>query len=185
MKMQKILSTIAAVGLVASSNAAFAVPGNGNGSLSNPNASSAASKEIKIFVKSRVRITGFSDFEFSDWKIGDGDITHTDDVCIYANSAAGYNVAATSTNGAFNLSSADNTHNLPYALDWNDGAADEALAYGVTTTNNFTNASRVSANCGGGDNSALKLTILATDLQQAPGVDSAYIDTVTITVTPA
>ena len=182
MKMQKILSTVAAVSLVLSSNLAVAAT---QGSLGAANGTSAGSKEIKVFVKSRVRISGFDDFEVSDWKIGDGDINHTDDLCVYANSAAGYNVTASSTNGSFDLSSADNAHDLPYSLQWNDGSNDTALAYNTITTNNFTNASTTSASCAGGDNSALKLQILATDLQAAPGVDSAYIDVVTITITPA
>mgnify|MGYP003334459343 FL=1 len=180
--MKKILSTVAAVSLVISSNASFAAT---NGSLSDPNGDSIGTKDITVFVKSRVKITGFDDFEVADWKIGDGDVNESDAVCIYANSAAGYNVTAASSGDGFNLRSSDNVHDLPYSLAWFDGTSAISLSHGVATTNNFTNYSRTSADCDGGTNSELRLSILATDLQAAPGVDSAYIDTVTITISPA
>jgi len=156
------------------------------GTLSAPNGTSSGQKTIiVIYITSKVKITGFEDFEVSDWKIGDGDINHSNDLCVYANTQNGYNVTATSSNGSFNMSSSDNGHDLPYSLAWNDGSTDTPLAYNTITTNNFANGYRYDPDCFGSSNSTLKLTILATDLQQTPGVDNAYIDVVTITITPS
>jgi hypothetical protein len=153
------------------------------GSLSGPNANSFGSKQVTVFIKARVRVSGFEDFEVADWKIGDGDIDHSDDLCVYANNAAGYKVIPTSTNFSFNLRSVDNSHDLAYALTWNDGTNDTPLSY-ASSSPAFTNHSYNSASCSGGTNSALKLKITATDLQATPGVDNAYIDVVTLTVLP-
>jgi len=173
------ISTTACLALSSASSSFAAV----QGSLSAANATSFGSKQVTVFVKARVRVSGFEDFEAADWKIGDGDIDHSDDLCVYANNAAGYKVIPTSTNFSFNLRSVDNSHDLPYALTWNDGTNDTPLSY-ASSSPAFTNHSYNSASCSGGSNSALKLKITATDLQATPGVDNAYIDIVTITVLP-
>jgi len=154
------------------------------GLLSDANLASSGEKRFIIFVKSRVQITGLDNFEHENWVIGDGDIVNDDDLCIYANSAVGYKVLATSTNYGFNLKTTENQHELPYQLKWSDGTSEELLSY-ATTSQPFSNASRTSANCNNGTNSTLKLTILESDLEVAPSIEEAYTDIVTITIMPS
>lgn len=174
-KMNKLLSTMAALGLVMSSNAAYSAPNGNYGNNSN------ASAAISLTIPSRVRITGLDDmtFDMSGYG-GTGDLTVAEGVCIYANTPT-FGINAESAQGTaagdFELDSAGTK--LTYSVDFSGNALTEG-----TTTTGLSGHSTTSVVCSNTDSHTVTLTIAEADLIAAPQSATAYTDTLTITVSP-
>ncbi len=153
---------------------------------------STGKKTITINVKKKIKISGLEDVEFGDWKIGDGDQINENQICIYSNSASGYQVIANSTNsdvdGEFAMTS-DTDTKIKYELKWYDNTANSLTPEGIlltegSATTEFFNAERYSVDCASGKNSKLELKIASSDLEQVQGSETEYSDTLTLTVSP-
>lgn len=110
--------------------------------------------------------------------------------CVYSNSAAGYTVTPSSPtsilgdSGSFALKlNSDTTKKLKYVVFVSDtptGLDGTQVANGASSAT-FTNSS-LSRACTGGDNAAVYVQILKTDLDKVPA--GTYSETLTLTVAP-
>lgn len=154
-------------------------------------ATSTGSVDISVKKPARVRISALDDLSLASWVTGDGDVTLTDDVCVYSSRAnGGYTIKATGsgTAGAFTLANGTNT--LPYSVVWNSGGVGSLANTGTalvadTTSGALTKAARDSSSCNGatpGPTARLVVGMTATDLDSI--VDGDYAGTLTMLVSP-
>ncbi|MDW3094790.1 MAG: hypothetical protein R8G33_03870 [Gammaproteobacteria bacterium] len=178
--MKNLLKTTALVtGMIATSGLMAATDGVVGGT-------SVGTLDIDVTVGDSVRISGLNDLiaTFD----GTNDIVHNDTACIYRNGTGLYQITAVGDGGVsgtdFSIDDGINPA-IAYSVNWNDEAIPGA---GVPVTSGTpvvgqTGADTSSTTCGNtGLNSAVQLTILASDLVGAP---SGLLEgTLSITVSP-
>jgi hypothetical protein len=125
-----------------------------------------------------VQITGFTDIHFGTWS-GSGNLVSTNSLCVYNTVDVNYNVTATAAGGVFQLVNGSNT--LDFSVRFKkSGGSYTNLPY--NTPIGFDNANTSSANCSGGTNATLEVTIQESALFAArPGT---YSGTLTILLEP-
>ena len=165
-KLKQLGHGIALASLLAAAGTAY---GATQGDLG---ATSTGSLDLEVVIPALVRVSNLSDVDFGSYD-GEGDLSETQQICVYSNATDGYNLRAESVNvGGFALDSGSNT--LSYSV----------TIGGVALTENslvaMTGANTTSVNCGGGGDTAMVLTIAEPDLQAAPS--GTYTDTLTLYV---
>lgn len=175
-KINKLVSAMAALGLVMSSNSAFAA-GQGN-----MGASSSGNSDITLTIPKRIKITGLDDFAFGTLAVGDEDgITVSDNICVYGNTPT-YSVTA-SSNGTVGFAlqgqAAGNTDELAYSVDWGG----VSLAEGTASTG-LADHARKKSDCTGTGDSEITVTLSITNDDILAVRDDSYADQITFVVAP-
>lgn len=177
--MKTLRTLIAAALIAAPMTSAFAASQGVLGTTS------TGSANIRATVANLASITNLNDFVFPTWT-GAGDLTLSDNVCVYVNNRGGkYQVTATG-NGRNGFSLADGAgNNLAYEAQWNvrASAGGDSLRNG-NTLRNRDNADTGSIDCSSGRNlnSALTITLREAALRAAPA--GTYNGVITLTVAP-
>lgn len=136
-------------------------------------------------------ITDLNDLTLTNWLQGDGAVTLTDDLCVYATGInGGYTVTATGSGagGAFTLASGPNT--ITYTVRWNSGGVGNLGNNGVNltpgvTSNRRRNASLDSVNCTGANpGPTARIIVRVTNGQMAGALKGIYTGTTTLLITP-
>lgn len=161
---------VAALGVAATANAAQ------DGNLG---ATSAGESVVTLIKDNAVMITDVGDLDLGTHNSTAGDLTASDDVCVF-NSSGTYSVTVTSTSSAFNLVDGGNT--IPYSLSWIDNVATVPSPVVYNTALTGMQGDTNSTSCGGGTNATFAVTVAANDFNSAP--PGSYADTMTLTVTP-
>lgn len=150
-------------------------------------ATSTGTSVVSVTIDQMYQISGMADFALGTYG-GTGDLTGSDDVCIYTNDAAAtYNVTITdnSTLSAadFSVENAGDTADIPFTVSWNDvsGTVGQVAATYATPLAS-TGANTASTNCGGGNNANLAVNILEADLQAAAA--DSYSSTLSVLIEP-
>ena len=129
-------------------------------------------------VMADVQITKLDNLDFGTWG-GSGDLDQTDQICIYNTVDANYKVSASTPAGAFRLNDGGNV--LPYEVRF-QGSSGGFVQLNYNSPTAFTAANTSSANCGGGTNATLKVTVTESALSSAtPG---NYSGTVSLLLEP-
>jgi hypothetical protein len=140
---------------------------------------------INASVPNRIEISGLTDVSLLNQDPSVNAVS-SQTVCVWSNSSTrGYNITATgnSTAGSgFNLASAAGS--VPYAVNWTDAKATSATLVSGTNKTGF-KSTATSPDCSSGPAAAeaLKVTILAADLQSMQGA-TTYTGTLTLVVAP-
>lgn len=169
MKKTTLIKTLAATGILAVSSGAMAASDGTAG------ATSTGTAEVSVTIADIVQISDMNDFAFGNYS-GTGNLSDTDDVCIYRNGTGDYTVTATGsgTGNAFTMT--DSTDTIAYSVSL-DGTA---LTAGTSVNQSGADAS--SADCGGTPNKTLAVSISEADLQAAQA--GSYTGTLTLLVAP-
>lgn len=174
MKMFKTLMVGAVATLSATS--AFAATETGLGPTS------TGTSLIELDVLEEVRINGLEDISLSQYVPGGGDITGTDDVCIYYNNGNDVQMTWTSANGSFVLDNAGET--IPYAVEFDISTTGTYSGVTYNTPATAVGAADTVNGCGGLFPSTYRVTV--TDTGSPLGVSNGtYADTLQILVEPA
>ncbi|MDF1822938.1 MAG: hypothetical protein P1U64_15270 [Alcanivoracaceae bacterium] len=171
MKAAKLVSLVAAAGLMASGSAMAATQGT-------VGATSSGSSIVSILIPDLIRITNLADITFADYN-GDGlDRTLGSPACVRTNGATTYGIVATSANGLYELnpSLGTTTTTIPYTVTW--GGTN--LAYNTNLAAQGVDSTTLGACTAVADK--LQVTITGANLDAAEA--DSYQDTVTLTVTP-
>ncbi|MFZ5724457.1 MAG: hypothetical protein ACOY33_12465 [Pseudomonadota bacterium] len=140
----------------------------------------SATVTLTINIPTVARISQLNDIPLGTWS-GVGNMTGSDTLCIYRNSAGLYSITATGSGagGAFTL--ANGAATIPYAATWNDGTGAAALTTGVALANR-TNAWTAGDGCNGGvsNNATVAVTVTAASLAAAAAT-GAYTGVLTLT----
>jgi hypothetical protein len=124
-----------------------------------------------------VQITKLDDLSFGSWG-GTGNLEQTDQVCVYNTVDANYAVSASTPSGFFRMNDGGNV--LPYEIRF-QGSSGGFVEIDNSPTG-FTAANTTSANCGGGTNATLKITVTESALSGAsPG---NYSGTLSLLIEP-
>jgi hypothetical protein len=154
-------------------------------------ATSTGSVDIAVTKPARAKISNLSDLTLASWVNGDGDVTLTNDVCVYSSKAnGGYTIKASGSGASSAYTLANGSNLIPYNVTWNSGGVGALANTGTalaanTTSSPLTHAARDSSTCTGatpGPTARLVVGMLATDLDSA--VDGSYDGTLTLLVTP-
>ncbi len=169
-KLQQLGQGIALASLLAAAGTTY---GATQGSLG---AESTGSLDVTVTIEERVQISGLNDIALGTYS-GAGDLSGSDDFCVYRNGTGFYTLEVGSqnpaTSGAFRLT--NGTAFIPYSVSVNG----TSLLHGENVEGTG-HASSVT--CGSSTNASLAVEVLASDLQAAPS--GAYADTITLVVSP-
>ena len=150
-------------------------------------ATSSGSKDISVTVAKMTRITGLEDYTVN-WKVGDGNLEDSDNVCIYSNTGSDYKITASSSNGSGDFILKSGSTELDYQVSWTDSSGasfDDGDGLSEDDqSSTFNNASTTSSNCSGGNNATVSIKVLASDLEAVDGTSTAFEDTLTLAVAP-
>lgn len=138
---------------------------------------------LTLSVAEIVRVSSLDNVTLGQWS-GTGDMTGDETFCVYSNNdSAGYSVNFSSPNqsgGAFRLVNDSGTEFVDYELEFADSVLGAGVSVGAAAIAG--NGSNVAADCAGGQNARLSVTVLEGDLGGA--TPDSYSDTVTILVAP-
>ena len=147
-------------------------------------ATSTGSVTITATVPNRARISGLTDVSFASVDPA-VDAASSQGPCVWSNtSTRKYTIVATGNGTANAFTLTDGTVTVPYSVGWaaTSGATTlTSLATG-TASAAFT-ATGTNITCSGGADSTLKVSILASDLQNMVATNT-YNGTLTLVVTP-
>lgn len=146
---------------------------------------SSGDLDITVNVADAVRISGLNDLTATF--DGTNDVVLSDSACIYRNGTGLYEITAVGDGGTgtdFSITDGASPA-IAYTVNWNDQAVAGAgvpVTSGLAVTGQ-TGADDSSTTCATtGLNSAVEVTILATDLIAAPS--SSYVGTLFLSVSP-
>lgn len=169
-----MISAAAALGMVAAATANAA----SQGSLG---ATSQGDLTITLKVDALVQISDLNDISLGTFD-GTTDLSGSDNVCVYSNNG-GFNITATGsgTSSAFTLAGGGTT--VPYAVEWanSSGASSGTEMFAGRPLNGQT-AKFAGADCGGGTNTTVLVSVSQADLSSAPS--DAYAGVLTLLVAP-
>jgi len=172
--LKSFLAGAALVGMALSGVATAATDGQlGTTSTGNLN--------VTLGVPDMVKITDLDDINLGTFS--GANMTGADDVCVYHNGAATYNVtiSGTGAGGAFALKDASGLNTIPFSVTYGDGSSVQVATPSVVLTNRQ-NASTTSVSCNSGTNATLSVNVLAVDAAASPV--GTYNETVTLLVAP-
>jgi spore coat protein U-like protein len=171
MKAAKLVSLVAAAGLMASGSVMAASQGS-------VGATSSGTSVVSILIPDLIRITDLADISFADYD-GDGvDRTLGSPACVRTNGATTYGIVATTANGGYELdpSLVATTTTIPYTVTW--GGTN--LPYNSNLAAQAVDSTSLGACTAVADK--LEVTITGANLDAAEA--DSYEDTITLTVTP-
>ena len=139
--------------------------------------SSTGTSVVTIIKENAVQISNVNDLDLGTHATLSADAVLSDDVCIFS-STVGYNVTATSANGAFNL--ADGANTIAYSVTWTVGVTTAPMVYNTAITG--LSGDNTSLTCSTSTNATFEATVASADFNAAnPGT---YTDTLTLLVAP-
>lgn len=148
-------------------------------------ATSQGDIQISAGVPDLVKISYLDDLSLGTFS-GTGDLTGSDDVCVFSNNG-GYNIdaAGSGTGNAFELTGGSTGSTVPYSVEWGNTAG-AASGSAVTPSTGLTGVtgSFTTPSCQGGSslNATLMVRISEADLSGAAA--DTYTGTLTLTVSP-
>ena len=175
-KLNKIVTSVAFAATLFAGNAMAAV----DGSLG---VDSTGKSDISLSIADRVQISDVHDIALGAWG-GSGNMTGAADFCVYRSGGDNYQLTLTADTGAFQVSSATTSDNIPFTAqvdDDLDASNGESLSYATASSVALVGSNAL--DCGGSDNAQLYVTFAASDLQAASTAND-YQATVTIFVEP-
>lgn len=137
---------------------------------------------VSARIDSLVQLSNVNDIFLGNYS-GNGDISATESLCVYRNNTGSYQVTALGSGVSNAYSLQANGSELPFALFWNDGSGDQAMAPN-TALNNQQNTFTANTHCnnGGNNNVSIRLQASANDLSQAPA--GLYQGVITFMISP-
>ena len=149
-------------------------------------ATSTGSFDVSVEIPPRVRISGVADIAFGTWS-GTGNLSQSDDVCIYSSEASGlYAVTVTGSgpSGSFELSDGG-SGTIPFSVAWNDqtGTTGNSAVSATTPLTSQSGACDKSTSCSSGcgsNNANFEVTIDQSDLASA--TTGSYSATISILI---
>lgn len=151
-------------------------------------ATSSGSVAISITKTARARISNLNDLTLSSWEEGAGNVSLTDDVCVYSTRPNGsYKVRADGSGAGSAFTLANGANLLAYTVTWNSGGVGALANTGTTLTSTVTspallNASTTSPTCTNGDTA--RLIVSVSSLAMTSAVEGSYVGTLTLLVSP-
>lgn len=142
----------------------------------------SATVTLTINIPTVARISQLNDIPLGVWS-GVGNLTGSDRLCIYRNSAGLYTIKATGSGAAGAFTLANGAATLPYTVTWNDGTGAVAMTTNVALANRA-NAWTAGDGCNGGasNNATVAVTVTAASLAAATATGS-YSGVLTLTYT--
>lgn len=143
-----------------------------------------ASGSVDLDIALLFRISGIGDISFPSY-IGHGNVSQSDDVCVWTNAASGgYKVTAhgSGTSSAFVVSKqGDATKTIPYSVSWTTSAGTISLTANVTS-GDLSGANTVSSSCASGPATpaTYSISMLESDILQVPA--GSYSGIVTLVI---
>lgn len=134
----------------------------------------------RIRIQYLIRISGLDPINLGTFD-GVSDSRGGDDFCVYSNNASGiYSVTAYGQGPGGDLLLSDGGHNVPYVLEYDDGAGFAPQPANTPITR--ANAHAGAPDCGGASNAAIRVTVGAATLRDAPA--GTYADELVLVVAP-
>jgi len=142
-------------------------------------ATSTGESSVSVTKQEVVMISDIADLDLGTMDNTSTDLLAFDEVCVF-NTTANYQITATSSNSAFQLSDGG-TGTIPYSVEWADSTGSPTpMSYGSAVSGLL--GDQISTNCGGGTNARFSVSVLAADFNNAdPGT---YSDTLTLMIEP-
>jgi hypothetical protein len=147
-------------------------------------ATSTGTTDVSVTIPDRVRVSRLDGIALGTYG-GSGDMSGVDDLCVFRNGSGSYKIQLDSANpgGANEFQMKNGTNFITYTVKFDDDAdASDQLAVTSGTEISGLTGHSTSASCGAADNGQLRIDVLEVDLLAAP--PAAYLDTVTLLVTP-
>lgn len=145
---------------------------------------SQGSITINASVPNRIEISGLTDVSLLNQDPTVNAVS-TQNVCVWSNTSThGYNITASGsgTSGAFTLSGGSST--VPYSVNWTDAKGTSSNLLAATNVPGFkSTATNPTCSSGPAGAEALKVTVLAADLQSMQAA-TIYTGTLTLVVAP-
>ncbi len=176
--MRRAAASLAAVSLLM-----LAAPAN-SASDGSMGATSNGSSSVSVTIPSLVRITGIADLTIASYSSPSS--FAADDVCVYSNTAVGYDITATSSEGSFVLTNTGPpATQIGYAVEWNASSGQTsgtALTYNTALTGQSTGGANPTCGNVGGANASLIVRVTDSDLGTAPA--QTYTGTLLLLIEP-
>jgi len=129
-----------------------------------------------------VQISRLDNLNLGTWD-GVNDIQVTEQFCVFRNGSGGFSIMTNSANasgGNFNLTGAST---VPYTIEYAQSGGYFSVAPGVRLSSGTTGfVGEGTRNCGGANNTSIRVTVDAADLAGQPG--GSFSDTIILTVEP-
>lgn len=144
-------------------------------------ATSQGSLNITLTIDPLVQISDLDDIDLGTFT-GTGPMTGSDNVCVYSNNG-GFNITATGNGAANAFTLAGSSATIPYSVEWaNTSGATSGTSMSTGTPLNGQTPTFAGADCGGGTNTTVLVTVGTADLGVAP--TDSYAGVLTLLVAP-
>ena len=151
-------------------------------------ATSTGEIDVLLVLDKVIQISALDDLDFGNVTPDplSTEITATEDFCVYSNDETPtYEITATTTEGsggAFAMTHATLTDEIPYTLELDDGSTGDVLLSSAAITSSDFTADAASFDCSSGTNATLTATVQTSDIESSAA--GSYSDTLTLLVTP-
>ncbi len=137
---------------------------------------------IELDIDDLVRVNNLNDIDLGTFTGAAGDLSGSDNFCIYRNGTGNYNITMTGSGTASAFTLTDGSNTLPYSVSFTNGSANA-----ITSGNSLAaqaGAFTANDNCNSGvnDNVSVSVTVANSDLSSVPA--GSYSGTLTMVVAP-
>lgn len=147
--------------------------------------SDSATATVTANVPALVKISKLDNITFNDVQFT-GTRTQSDQVCVWTNTGAEYNLTVDSTNGGYTLESPDTNDEISYDVAWAPDTDAGGFSGGTTvsdgTPSSFDSSPYSNPACQGGENAELFIQLQTGS--GPPVTEGTYTDELTLTVEP-
>ena len=137
---------------------------------------------ITLDIDSLVRVNNLDDIDLGTFAGGAGDLTGSDNFCIYRNGAGNFNITMTGSGAGSAFELTDGANTLPFSVSFNNGGANAMTASTPLAGQAGAFTANDTCDSGASDNVSVDVTVANGDLASVPA--GTYSGTLTMVVAP-